>query len=86
MGFINNAKANEATRVAAEAYTNGRQVLAFKIIEASSTSRSTGVMSGVGEQIEAIEAQGWTLDRMAGAEGKALTGERAAMLCLFRRR
>ncbi|MCT9010005.1 hypothetical protein [Streptomyces rhizosphaerihabitans] len=86
MGFINNAKANEATRVATEAFTNGRQVLVFKIIEANSTHRSTGVMSGVGEQIEAIEAQGWALDRMSGAEGKALTGDRTALVCLFRRR
>jgi len=86
MGFINNAKANEATRVATEAYSAGRQALVFKIIEASSSSRSTGVMSGVGEQIEAIEAQGWALSNMAAAEGKALTGERTALVCLFRRR
>ncbi|MFD0554511.1 hypothetical protein ACFQ0X_39195 [Streptomyces rectiviolaceus] len=86
MGFINNAKANEANRVAAEAYTAGRQVLTFKIIEANASHRSTGIMSGVGEQIEAIEAQGWTLTNMAASEGKALTGERTALVCLFRRR
>ncbi|MBA2945937.1 hypothetical protein [Streptomyces himalayensis] len=86
MGFINNAKANEATRVATEAYSAGRQILVFKIIEASSSHRHTGLMAGVGEQIEAIEAQGWILDRMAGVEGKALTGERTALICLFRRR
>ncbi|MBA4860649.1 hypothetical protein H1V43_04500 [Streptomyces sp. PSKA54] len=86
MGFINNAKANEATRVATEAYSAGRQILVFKIIEANSSHRHTGLMAGVGEQVEAIEAQGWILDRMAGAEGKALTGERTALICLFRRR
>ncbi|MFI6862634.1 hypothetical protein ACIBKZ_22525 [Streptomyces sp. NPDC050421] len=86
MGFINNAKAETATRAAAEAYAAGRYVLTFKIIEANSTSRSTGIMTGVGEQIEAIEAQGWTLTNMTAAEGKALSGERTALVCLFRRR
>ncbi|MFZ3556459.1 MULTISPECIES: hypothetical protein [unclassified Streptomyces] len=86
MGFINQAKANEATRVATEAYASGRQVLTFKIIEANASHRSTGVMTGVGEQIEAIEAQGWMLANMCAAEGKALTGDRSALICLFRRR
>ncbi|MER5184527.1 hypothetical protein ABT009_40495 [Streptomyces sp. NPDC002896] len=86
MGFINNAKANEATRVAAEAYASGRQVLTFKIIEANANHRTTGIMPGVGEQIEAIEAQGWALTNMAAAEAKAFTGERTALVCLFRRR
>ncbi|WP_416968461.1 hypothetical protein [Streptomyces sp. 4F14] len=85
MGFINNAKANEASRVAALAYTEGRRVLTFKIIEAGTASRTTGLMPGVGEQIEAIEAQGWTLSDMAAAEGKTLTGERTSLICLFRR-
>ncbi|MFD3777338.1 hypothetical protein [Streptomyces sp. NPDC058612] len=86
MGFINNAKADVATKAAAEAYQAGRQVLTFKIIEANTTSRSTGVMTGIGDQIEAIEAQGWFLANMAAAEGKALGGERTALVCLFRRR
>lgn len=86
MGFINKAKANEAERNAADAYAEGRTTLVFKIIEASSTSRTTGIMSGVGEQIEAIERQGWALATMTAAEGKALSGERVALVCLFRRR
>ncbi|MEU2180095.1 hypothetical protein [Streptomyces thermolilacinus] len=86
MGFINQAKAETAAKVAAEAYAAGRYVLTFKIIEANSTHRSTGLMTGVGEQIEAIEAQGWTLTNMAAADGKALSGERTALICLFRRR
>ena len=85
MGFINNAKANEASRIAALAYTEGRRVLTFKIIEAGSSSRTTGLMPGVGEQIEAIESQGWTLSNMTAAEGKAFTGDRTALICLFRR-
>lgn len=86
MGFINNAKADIATKAAAEAYQAGRHVLTFKIIEANSTSRTTGLMTGVGDQIEAIEAQGWHLTNMAASEGKALSGERTALICLFRRR
>lgn len=86
MGFINNAKGETAAKAAAAAYSAGRQVFAFKIIEANTNSRSTGPMIGVAEQIEGIEAQGWFLANMAGAEGKALGGERTALLCLFRRR
>ncbi|MFZ3494611.1 hypothetical protein ACODT5_15530 [Streptomyces sp. 5.8] len=86
MGFINNAKADVATKAAADAYAAGRHVITFKIIEANVTSRSTGIMTGVGDQIEAIEAQGWHLTNMAAAEGKALSGERTALICLFRRR
>ncbi|MEU2111836.1 hypothetical protein [Streptomyces sp. NPDC019507] len=86
MGWINNAKAETATNAAREAYAKGQRVLTFKIIEANVTSRSTGIMTGVGEQIEAIEAQGWDLANMAASEGKALSGERTALVCLFRRR
>ena len=86
MGWINNAKANAATEAAQKAYEEGRQVLTFKIIEANTSHRTTGLMTGVGEQIEAIEAQGWMLTNMAAAEGKALTGDRSALICLFRRR
>ncbi|NNJ04160.1 hypothetical protein HHX38_08435 [Streptomyces sp. PKU-MA01144] len=86
MGFINKAKADVATKAAAEAYAEGRKVLTFKIIEANAAHRTTGIMTGIGEQIEAIEEQGWTLDRMAAAEGKALSGDRTALVCLFRRR
>ncbi|MFF4331170.1 hypothetical protein ACFYZT_32275 [Streptomyces sp. NPDC001591] len=86
MGWVNNAKADVATKAAADAYAAGRQVLTFKIIEANVSHRSTGEMSGVGQQIEAIEAQGWYLANMAAAEGKALSGERTAVVCLFRRR
>jgi len=61
-------------------------VLAYKIIEASTSSRTTAPMTGVAEQIQAIEAEGWVLANMAAGEGKAFTGERTALICLFRRR
>ncbi|WP_282795170.1 hypothetical protein [Streptomyces sp. CC224B] len=83
---MNQAKAEVATREAQKAYQQGRQVLTFKIIEANVSHRTTGVMTGVGEQIEAIEAEGWALYNMCAAEGKALSGDRSALICLFRRR
>jgi hypothetical protein len=86
MGFINNAKARGATDEARKAYTEGRSVLVYKFIEANKTSATTAPMSGIGEQIEAVEAEGWTLANMAAAESKTLSGERAAVICLFRRR
>ncbi len=86
MGIFNDAKAATAEQAAQKAYAEGRQILTFKIIEANVSHRSTGLMSGVGEQIEAIERQGWTLANMAAAEGKALSGDRTALICLFRRR
>jgi hypothetical protein len=39
----------------------------------------------MGEQIQAVESEGWTLANMAVGEGKALGGERVALVCLFRR-
>lgn len=86
MGFINNAKAGKATDEARKAYTDGRSVLVYKIIEANKSSMSTAPMTGVGEQIEAIEAEGWALANMAAAESKTLGGERIGLVCLFRRR
>jgi len=86
MGIFNDAKAATAEQAAQKAYQEGRQVLTFKIIEANMSHRSTGLMTGVGEQIEAIEAQGWVLHNMAAAEGKAISGDRTALICLFRRR
>lgn len=86
MGFINQAKANEALRQAQEAYANGDQVLVYKFIEANKGSFTTGPMSGVGPQIQAVESIGWTLCNMATAEGKTMTNERIAIVCLFRRR
>lgn len=86
MGWINNAKADVATQAAQKAYQEGRSVLTFKIIEANTSHRATGIMTGIGEQIEAIEGQGWMLANMCAAEGKALSGDRSALICLFRRR
>lgn len=86
MGFMNDAKAQEAGKRARDAYANGDYVLVYKFIEANATSKSTAPMTGIGDQIAAVESAGWMLQNMAAAEGKALTGERIALVCLFRRR
>lgn len=84
MGFINNAKASIATDAARKARAAGQSVLVYKFIEANAGSKSTAPMQGMAEQIQAVEAEGWRLDQMAAAEGKALTAERVALVCLFR--
>jgi hypothetical protein len=86
MGFINNAKASKSTNEARKAYESGQAVLVYKFIEANKTSVTTAPMAGVGEQIEAVEAEGWALYNMAAAESKTLSGERIGIICLFRRR
>lgn len=85
MGFINNAKADEATKRARQARENGDAVLVYKFIEANTNSKATAPMTGMADQIQAVEREGWMLSNMAASEGKALTGERVALICLFRR-
>ncbi|MCM1941759.1 hypothetical protein NC239_26530 [Streptomyces sp. G3] len=84
MGFINDAKANVAAAEARKARERGQVVLVYKFIEANTNSKSTAPMTGMADQIQAVEQQGWRLEQMAAAEGKALTGERVALVCLFR--
>lgn len=85
MGWLASAKGNEAGRQAREARDGGKGVLVYKFIEASGNSRLTGPMSGMAEQIEAIEAEGWALADMSAAQGKSLFSERVALVCMFRR-
>ncbi|QFZ75086.1 hypothetical protein GFH48_19050 [Streptomyces fagopyri] len=84
MGFMNDAKANVAADAARKAREKGQRVLVYKFIEANQSSKSTAPMQGMAEQIEAVEAHGWRLDQMAAAEGKTFTGERVALVCIFR--
>lgn len=84
MGFINDTKATMAGTEARKARERGQALLVYKFIEANTNSKSTAPMSGVAEQIEAVEQQGWRLDKMAAAEGKAFSGERVALVCIFR--
>ncbi|WP_327180417.1 hypothetical protein OG599_35235 (plasmid) [Streptomyces sp. NBC_01335] len=86
MGFINDAKAQVAGDHARKAYANGDYILVYKFIEANTNSKATAPMTGMADQIQAVEQAGWVLQHMAAAEGKALTGERVALVCMFRRR
>ncbi|MEY7974608.1 hypothetical protein AB8O38_21710 [Saccharomonospora xinjiangensis] len=85
MGLINRAKADTVEREARHAIDRGRKVFVAKFVEANMTSLITGPMTGLNDQIEAVESLGWRLDQFAVGEGKALTGERVAVICLFRR-
>ncbi|MFD3499841.1 hypothetical protein [Streptomyces sp. NPDC058678] len=46
---------------------------------------TTGALTGVNDQIEDIEREGWRLEHLSVGEGKAITGERVAIICLLRR-
>lgn len=85
MGFINDAKANSAAGDARKAIEAGQSVLVYKFIEANTNSRNTGPMLGIADQIQAVEHEGWVMYNMAVGEGKALSGDRVAVVCLFRR-
>ncbi|MGK5447665.1 hypothetical protein [Streptomyces radiopugnans] len=86
--FIRNVKVQGATDEARKAHAEGRAILVYKIVEASGGGLDfTGPMTGVGEQIEAIESEGWALANMATVESRTLSGdERAGLVCVFRRR
>lgn len=79
-------KADFAAQEASRAYAKGDHVLVYKIIEAMGGSRYTGPLGDVASQIEAVESAGWILSNMSVGEGKALSGERIALVCVFRRR
>ncbi|WP_158813320.1 hypothetical protein [Streptomyces rimosus] len=83
--MINKTKAETAEQAARNAIEKGRHVFVFKFIEAMTNSMATGPMTGLNDQIEAIESLGWRMEHLAVGEGKALSGERLAIVCLFRR-
>jgi hypothetical protein len=85
MGFINKAKGDFAAKEARNAIDKGRSVFVYRIIEAQTNSMTTGALTGVNDQIEEIEQLGWRLEHLSVGEGKALMGERLAIVCLFRR-
>ncbi|MDQ1049136.1 hypothetical protein [Streptomyces sp. V4I2] len=98
-GPINKAKAETAAAAAQHAIDAGRHVLVYKFIEAQTGSAATGPMTGMNDQIEAVEALGWTLDKMSVTQSEVMTGqvagwtkhaghpmnERIALVCIFRR-
>ena len=73
MAFMKQAKATMAGQHAARARDEGHIVLMFRVDMPRNSIEGTPV-SGIAEQIEAVEAQGWRLDRLGslGDHGVAL--------------
>lgn len=63
MGWIKDAKAEAISKEAQRALDEGRTVFVCRVNQGSLQSNYSGSLSGVAEQIEAIEAQGWQLDQ-----------------------
>ncbi|MFI9816760.1 hypothetical protein [Saccharothrix variisporea] len=89
MGLLNRVKEQSALDQAKHAIEAGRHILVFKFIEAHTNSLATGAMTGINDQMEAIESLGWRLDKMSACEGNVVgalgSKERVAIVCLYRR-
>jgi hypothetical protein len=69
MGFLKEARASMAAKHAQRAIEEGHKVFVFNMNMPTGKAEGTPV-SGVAEQIEAIETVGWRLDMMTvGASG-----------------
>ena len=82
MGFIKDAKAKSLGEQAARAIQEGRVVFAARVNEGGWNSGYGGSLSGVAEQIESVEAQGWRLEHSSALPGK---GDNVSMFLVFRR-
>lgn len=91
MGWINAIKEEAALKEAQHAWDKGRNILVFKFIEAHTNSLMSGAMTGMNDQMEAIESIGWELDHMSVTEGNVIGSlgskrdERLVIVCLYRR-
>lgn len=66
MGFIKDAKASTMAGHAKRAMDEGHTVFVVRIQAAWSTAnRLSGPMEDTAEQVEAIERQGWVMDRVS---------------------
>lgn len=63
MGWVKDAKATAIGKEAARAVSEGRRVFVCRINQPIANSGFSGSLSGMAEQIEAIEAEGWSLDQ-----------------------
>jgi len=77
MAFLKNMKADIAAKHAARAAGEGRTVLVF-LVDVPKAAGEGQPVSGVAEQIEAIEAAGWRLDSLGARDA-------GSMIALFRR-
>jgi hypothetical protein len=77
MPWLKEARAEVAAKHAKRAAEEGRRVLVFLINVPTGSAEGTPV-SGVAEQIEAVEDQGWQLASLGAFSAKS-------MIALFRR-
>lgn len=63
MGWIKDAKVEAMTKEAKRALDEGRTVFVCRINQGMTQVNVSGSLSGVAEQIEAIESLGWQLDQ-----------------------
>ncbi|UXY25017.1 hypothetical protein N8I84_42075 (plasmid) [Streptomyces cynarae] len=63
MGFIKDAKVESMKGHAQRAISEGRTVFVCRVNQGALQSNWSGPLSGVAEQIEAVEELGWQLDQ-----------------------
>ncbi|WP_326806047.1 hypothetical protein OIE49_36545 [Streptomyces sp. NBC_01788] len=71
MGWIKDAKADMIRQDAERAINEGRTVFVCRINQGFMQGNMSGSLSGVAEQIEAVEALGWQLDQANFAHDSA---------------
>jgi hypothetical protein len=82
VGFIKGRKADSIGGQAERAVAEGRTVFTCRVNEGGWNDSWGGSLSGVAEQIEAVEAAGWHLDKASFLPGK---GEHVSAFLIFRR-
>ena len=83
VGLIKDAKSKSLGEQAARAIAEGRFVFACRVNEGGWNDNWGGSLSGVAEQIEAVESAGWYLDKASFLPGK---GDKVSAFLIFRRR
>ncbi|MEU3369826.1 hypothetical protein ACFYM2_26940 [Streptomyces sp. NPDC006711] len=82
MGWIKDAKAEAISKEAQRALDEGRTVFVCRVNQGSLQSNYSGSLSGVAEQIEAVEALGWQLDQASFSHDHR---DHASAFLIFRR-
>ncbi|MGW4567074.1 hypothetical protein ACWEN3_33330 [Streptomyces sp. NPDC004561] len=82
MGWIKEAKANAIKEHAQRAIAEGRTVFVCRVNQGALQSNFSGPLSGVAEQIEAVEELGWQLDQASFSHDHK---DHASAFLIFRR-
>jgi hypothetical protein len=77
VGFLTDAKAQQAAKHATRAATEGRTVFVL-LVNVPKLAAEGQPVSGVAEQVEAVEAAGWRLHSLSARDA-------GSMVALFRR-